>query len=568
MLEVVTTQLGDVLAKNLINAAAVAGTCLLLAAESLVGRLLGIALALTALVVLVLRKKRTALHPERAGLLGYFVTVRTVLFLAVGAGFSLREPAALGWAWAGVGLGALLAMAEPLIKTPLSTVKQVVVNLPGVRPVPKPAVSAGLITTVSFATLAVGALLAAVRAPGWVYLLAVLATVPLSARVLVDAVRANLASKRAEDAIPKALAAYGPRFAVYYAATQGASYQLGMWLPYLARLGRRYVVITRAESTVATIAKLTDAPIVVPKTDNVSDSLDAMVVPSLRAAFYVQGSPANSTFQRYRQLTHVWLNHGDSDKQANFHPRHATYDKLFVHGQQGIDRYAAHGIEVPPERFVIIGRPQVERIEVRSTPPPPGAPRTVLYAPTWKGGRPSTNYSSLPLGRELVEAVIARGWTVVFRPHPLSYTDKTDAKRISAIHALLRADRSSSDRHHVWGKQAEKEWDVPDCFNASDVLITDVSSLASDFLASDKPFAMCAITASGDAFREEFATARVAYVIEKDLSTLPAALDALGGDDPLLEARRAYRRYCIGDQIGPRAAEDFLRITGDIVDGR
>ena len=36
---------------------------------------------------------------------------------------------------------------------------------------------------------------------------------------------------------------------------------------------------------------------------------------------------------------------------------------------------------------------------------------------------------------------------------------------------------------------------MPACFNASDALITDVSSLASDYLASGKPFAMVAVTA-------------------------------------------------------------------------
>lgn len=562
------TELDDVARKNLINATALTGTGLLLAGPALWTQVLGAGLAVAALAVVVLRKQRTALTPERASLLGYFVSVRTVLFLAVGAGFSLRLPDGSGWGWAGALLGALLTLNEPLIKTPLGTVKQAVANLPGVRSVPPPAVSAGWITTISCAALALGGLLAAVGAPGWLYLLAVVATVPLSLRILLDAVRANRISSRAEQGLPKALAAYKPAFAVYYAASQGVSYQLGMWLPYLDRLGRPYVVITRVASTIPAIAGLTSAPVVVPKASKVSDSLDAMVVPSLRAAFYVQGSPANQTFQRYRQLTHVWLNHGDSDKQANFHPRHATYDRLFVHGQQGIDRYAAHGIEVPPDKFVIIGRPQVERIEVRTSPLPPGAPRTVLYAPTWKGGRPSTNYSSLPIGLKLVEAILARGWSVVFRPHPMSYSDKTDAKRIRAIHARLTEDAAASGRSHVWGEQAEREWDVPACFNASDALITDVSSIASDYLASDKPFAMCAITASGDSFRAEFATARVAYVIERDLSTLGTALDALGGDDPLLETRRGYRRYCIGDRVGAEAAADFLRITGEIVDRR
>ena len=60
-----------------------------------------------------------------------------------------------------------------------------------------------------------------------------------------------------------------------------------------------------------------------------------------------------------------------------------------------------------------------------------------------------------------------------------------------------------------------------------------MSSVASDNLASGKPFAMVAMRSSGEAFLAEFPMARVAYVIEKDLSTLDAALDGLHGPDPL-----------------------------------
>ena len=52
---------------------------------------------------------------------------------------------------------------------------------------------------------------------------------------------------------------------------------------------------------------------------------------------------------------------------------------------------------------------------------------------------------------------------------------------------------------------------------------------------------MVAIQQSGEAFPEEIPMARVAYVIEKDLSTLDGAIDSLFGDDPLEEKRRAYR---------------------------
>ncbi|WP_344812427.1 CDP-glycerol glycerophosphotransferase family protein [Microlunatus aurantiacus] len=561
--------LGDFAVRNVINLGAVVSACVLLAADGTTIRAVGALAGLAALVGILARRWSDFYPRPKAGLLGYFVSVRLLLVVAVGGLFLHRRPDAgaleVAAAWTGLAVLLLLVMAEPLVKTLLGTTKVIVRHLPGVKPVPKAPLSAGWIAAGNVLAVLVAALLAALGAPGWTLLLPALATVPPTLLTTVHALRATEASKRIERDTPAALRAYAPAFVVYYATVQGARYQLGMWLPYLERLGKPYVVITRNPATVAEIARLTKAPILVPRTDKkMSDHLDSMVVPSMKAAFYVQGSAANATFQRY-QMTHVWLNHGDSDKQANYHPRHATYDKLFVSGQQGVDRYAAHGIEVPPGRFAIVGRPQIESIMVADEPLPAGTPRTILYAPTWKGGRPSTNYSSLPNGLTMIKAVLERGSTVVFRPHPLSYNDRTDAARIAAIHELLAADRTASGRQHVWGAPAEKEWDIPACFNHSDALITDVSSVASDFLASGKPFAMCAVQNGGEEFLAEFPTARVAYVIEPDLSTLDSALDHLHGDDPLAERRRAYRTYCLGENIGPSAADGFLRVAGDLV---
>ena len=201
-------------------------------------------------------------------------------------------------------------------------------------------------------------------------------------------------------------------------------------------------------------------------------------------------------------------------------------------GQQGVDRYAAHGVKVPPDQFAVVGRPQIEKIQVRDQPLPPGSPRTVLYAPTWQGGRPSTNYSSLPSASRSSRALLDRGSTVIFRPHPLSYADEPDTgPDQSASTHCWRPIGNASGRQHVWGQQAERDWDIPACFNASDALITDVSSVASDYLASGKPFAMVAVRQPVEAFSKEIPMARVAYVIEPDLSTLDQALDELHGAD-------------------------------------
>ena len=560
------SELGDFAVRNVINLAAVAAVCLLIASSSTVLGSIGALAGLAALIGILARRWSDFFPKPKTGLLGYFVSVRLLLVVSIGGAYLHRRatagPVESGLTWLALGVLLLLVMAEPLVKTVLGSTKIIVRNLPGVQPVPKAPFSPGWITAGNVLAIVVSALLAAFAAPGWLLLVPALVTAPLSLSAVRYGLRADAASRRIERDTPAALRKYQPAFVVYYAATTGVRYQLGMWLPYLDRLHKPYVVITRNPATVAEIAKLTKAPILVPRTDKkMSDHLDSMVVPSMKAAFYVQGSPANSTFQRY-PMTHVWLNHGDSDKQANYNPRHATYSKLFVSGQQGVDRYAAHGIEVPPGRFEIVGRPQIEAIDVRDEPLPAGTARTVLYAPTWKGGRPSTNYSSLPNGLTMIKALLERGSTVVFRPHPLSYNDRADAARIKAIHELLAADKTASGRQHVWGKQAEKDWDVPACFNASDALITDVSSIASDYLASGKPFAMCAVLNGGEEFVTNFPMAQAAYVIEPDLSTLDSALDHLHGDDSLAERRRAYRTYCLGETVGPHAADEFLRVAG------
>ncbi len=520
----------DLLVSCAANVAAVAGAVLLLVTGSVAVQVVGAVLLTAALVTTawLLRRETGRLTP----LLTAYAGSRLVVLLGVAAGYLLRRPDQAAWVWSATGVALLAVLTEPTIKVLLSKTDPVAVHLPGVRPVPAPPFRSDLIAPGSLVVAAAGGLLALLAA------------------------------------LPKALAAHRPAFAVYYGGEHGARYQLGMWLPYLERLGKPFVVITREPSTVPTITALTSAPVVVPRTSSALGTLDSLVVPSLKAAFYVQGSRANLSFQKFRRLTHVWLNHGDSDKAANFSARHATYDIVLVSGQQGVERYAAHGVTIPPDRLLVVGRPQVERIQVRDEPLPAGTPRTVLYAPTWRGGRPATDYSSLPLAEQIVAALLERGTTVIFRPHPLSYADPVDAGLIRRVQHRLAADRRATGREHVWGEQAERTWDVADCLNAADALVTDVSSVASDNLASGKPFAMVAVRAAGDAFREEFPMARVAYVIEKDLSTLTEALDHLHGDDPLAEQRRVYRRHCLGDRLGAHAADEFLRVAGRLVAGR
>ena len=547
----------DLIVSNLFNFCVVIGAVVMFAAADSPVFWLGAALGVASMIILgwLLRRDMSRGRP----LLATYPAPRMIVVIAVAAAYLARRPDDAVWIWAATGLAILAILSEPTVRLLMSKATPVAVHLPGLPEVPRPPFDPTFVALAPFAEAAVGVVLAAVGAPGWCYLVIVILGTMSVLIMSAYAIRALMISRSSSIGVRKALQEYQPEFVVYYAAHNGARYQLGMWLPFFERLNRRFIVITRHAHTVPEIAELTSAPVLLPKLKSAHGRLWHLVVDSLKAAFYVQNHTANVDMLRFPRLTHVWLNHGDSDKAANYSARHSTFDKVFVSGQQGVDRYAAHGVRIRPEQFAIVGRPQIERIATRDEPLPPDAPRTVLYAPTWHGGKPNTNYSSLPLGTQIVDALLARGATVIFRPHPQTYRDPQQTGLAQDIQRRLNADHKATGRQHVFGRAAETEWDIPDCFNHCDALVTDVSSVASDFLATGKPMAMVAIQQKGAAFRQAIPMARVAYVIEPDLSTLPAALDEVLGPDSLASARRDYRRYCLGDALGAEAPNGFLR---------
>jgi CDP-Glycerol:Poly(glycerophosphate) glycerophosphotransferase len=554
----------DLIVSNVFNFCAVIGAVVMFVAADSQIFWLGAVLGLASVIILGWLLRRD-LSRGRA-LMGAYQGSRIVVLLAVAAAYLARRPNDLVWIWVATGLAILAILSEPGLRLLLSKATPVAVHLPGVPEVPRPPFNPTVVPLAPFAEAATGVLLVAAGAPGWSYLLIVILGTMSVLIISGYAIRAVMISRSSGIGVRKALREYHPEFAVYYAARNGAGYQLGMWLPYFERLNRRFIVITCHPTTVPEITERTSAPVLVPKLRSAHGRLWHLAVDSLKAAFYVQNHQANVDMLRFDRLIHIWLNHGDSDKSANYSARHSAFDRVFVSGQQGVDRYAAHGVRIRPEQFAIVGRPQIEHIETRDVPPPAEAPRTVLYAPTWHGGKPNTNYSSLPLGTQIVDALLARGVTVIFRPHPQTYRDPQQTGFAREIQRRLNADRKTTRRQHVFGRAAETDWDLPACFNHSDALITDVSSVASDFLASGKPIAMVAIQQKGPAFREAIPMARVAYVIERDLSTLPEALDELFGRDSLAAARHEYRSYCLGQALGAEAPNGFLREVERILD--
>ncbi|MFE6407900.1 hypothetical protein ACFVOR_13290 [Streptomyces sp. NPDC057837] len=97
------------------------------------------------------------------------------------------------------------------------------------------------------------------------------------------------------------------------------------------------------------------------------------------------------------------------------------------------------------------------------------------------------------------------------------------------------------------------------CFNAADLLISDVSSVISDFLASEKPYAVANTSGlSEDAFRAAFPTVAAATVLTPDASGVPGLLEAVRHPekDELAEARSELKLRLLGP-AEPSSQERF-----------
>jgi hypothetical protein len=462
------------------------------------------------------------------------------------------------------GLALLLPAIPAALRPDLSLRPSYAIGLPGLPDGPpvKSRVPARLYSAVGIgggvAALVVAGLgLPAIVLTGLAVLL--LALYVIAADVLVRYLTGNLKLERA-------LRAYGPTIGMGYAGKTGGSWQLRMWEPYLLRSGERCVIINLHPKYIERI-RTGQPPLRSPFVQLGSRGaahLSSVLVPSLRTLYYVQNAVANIGFLKHRRIIHVWLNHGDSDKPAAFHPRHADYDRLVVSGQAGIDRYARHGIVIPPEKFAILGRPQASDIKPARGPIAEQTPQKVLYAPTWQGISHEVDFSSLSRGPDIVRGLLRRGVTIVFRPHPLSYNKRTYRTLVRATGKILAADRKRTGRAHIWGEQADKTWSVVDCANHVDALISDVSSVVSDFLQSEKPYAMTSMRASIEDFRRQYPVARGGYVLLGDLSNLDEVLDAMLGTDPLADARSEVRRYVLGDFASGESAEAFAGFVREL----
>jgi hypothetical protein len=382
-----------------------------------------------------------------------------------------------------------------------------------------------------------------------------------------------------------ALENYAPEVVIFFSAPASGTYALNVWIQTLNAFTTRTLIMSK-EAGHLTRMEPTTVPVLFASR---ARDVEFLTVPSVKVVLHP--TTANRVFEiiRLRGLLQVFIGHGDSDKVSSFNPYSKVFDEIWVSGPAGIDRYLALTEGFRAEQFVTVGRPQLAEIATvaadgserggpgdvgsapdgsapsgsatsgsepdGSAPSRPGSlasPRpTVLYAPTWEGFLEQSNYSSLAhMGVAMVSAMLAmpNPPRILFKPHPSSGYRRADMRE--AQDEICRLLENAASDHRVF---ADGTVSLYAAFNSADVMITDISSVLTDFLASHKPYI---VTNPRDEkladFLLAFPSSAAGAIIDTDLTSqqgtgfVSAIEHALAGDPTGRPARIALADYLLG----------------------
>lgn len=341
---------------------------------------------------------------------------------------------------------------------------------------------------------------------------------------------------------------YRPEVLVHLSGPEGAGYQINTWIESLESLEQNVLIVLRDHKLFTKLG-----PTTIP-TIELRDGGELMMLDlaPVKVALFPSNTGNNIHILRLPNVMSSFIGHGDSDKSASNNPFSRAYDELWVAGEAGADRYRKSNLGIHEDQFRFVGRPQVHPIG--------RAPRlgdqeipTILYAPTWEGVNRAQEYSSVSaVGATIVQKLIEADppVRVVYKPHP--FTGQRDAK-YRAVHArivrlIANANLANGTGHRVIGR-GPNEPTINDCFNEASALISDISSVVSDFLASEKPYAVFNHTGSTEAdFVTEFPSTGAATIIHRDGTGIEEFIRVVTGEsqDSKAEARSALATYLLG----------------------
>jgi hypothetical protein len=355
---------------------------------------------------------------------------------------------------------------------------------------------------------------------------------------------------------------------VYFPDEPTRSYQIDQWLPVFEQLHvrRPTLVVARKVDAFRELRERTRLPLVYARRLRDLESILEGTDP--KVCLYVNNSTTNFHPLAWRRALHAHLNHGESDKISSCSNKVKVYDFVLVAGEAAEARYRDNLLSFDGSTLLRVGRPQLD-LEFRPVLRRSARP-TVMYAPTWEGETEAMNYTSLPKqGPPLVRALVADGaFRVVYRPHPRLVT--TGSKQAVAAHETVVRDLKTANEGLSGGDRHVVDLDSPilALFPSCDVMVTDVSSVALDwlYLRTEAPLWICDPHDDRETLVRASPLAEWTYVLDgRVLGDVAAQVRESLESDSLRAEREQARSFYFGDLAPGESTERFLDTIDELV---
>ena len=327
----------------------------------------------------------------------------------------------------------------------------------------------------------------------------------------------------------------------------GGEAHVAVWATALADSGVRCAILTRNLAVYHRAAEMFPEVSQIYAKDVPEIEEVVRLCAGVRTLLYTSNTGNNLHLLRFNHLRHVFVGHGDSEKSASAHKFFRAYDEVWTAGKAHIDRFLNSGVDFGHVKFRIVGRPTLDASAFKRVS---RLNKRFLYLPTWEGYYREQDYSSAPMIDELLKAARAAcGYDGIVKLHP--WCGKRDPllrdaeKRLNADEVdtghLLVLDRSSSYAPYV---------------ELSDFLITDVSSVITDYLPSGKPIFVFVQDGNRVALaRSSVPLESYAYTFSNVEQLGELVRQVIGqGEDPLKEQRDKALNYFVGVEETMRGA--------------
>ena len=349
---------------------------------------------------------------------------------------------------------------------------------------------------------------------------------------------------------------------LYFSGNMGHIYQINQWIKPLEVLNNQepILIIVRNIEVYEWIQANTQFQIAFVKTMTLL--LKLYEDNNFKCILYVNNSSTNFQSLSNNTALHIHINHGESEKTSTFSNRAKAYDFVFIVANAAYEKYENNLININMDKFIKIGRPQIDFIErIPARDRPKTDKKIILYAPTWEGTHLSMDYTSLPdYGFDFVKKILDhQGYYLIYRPHPNTgsrdpLTKKADQK--------IREIIAYSDHAQVMDKES-----LNSVFELTDLAIFDNSAVTVDFLAFEKPMLL-----TDYFYRQEGQAAGKPKIVEASVlinnSNKDDILDLIEqglSHDPKENQRKTIKSYFLGDYPRGRSTDVFVEKIKELI---